>query len=86
MASRVLLSMMILVLVFAGMVTGSGNPGVAQNKGADETESALPWELGLYAGSRSCIECHEKFYKLWSTSRHGLAMQPYSAEFAAREL
>jgi tetratricopeptide (TPR) repeat protein len=35
-----------------------------------------------YAGSRSCRECHEKFYKLWSTSMHGLAMQPYTAEFA----
>ncbi len=35
-----------------------------------------------YAGSSSCRECHEKFYKLWSTSMHGLAMQPYTPEFA----
>ena len=34
------------------------------------------------AGSSSCRSCHEKFYQLWSTSHHGLAMQPYSAEFA----
>jgi Tfp pilus assembly protein PilF len=86
MASRALVTMVIVVLVLAGMLAGSRNSGVAQNKGTEEAESALPWELGLYAGSRSCIECHEKFYKLWSTSRHGLAMQPYSAEFAAREL
>ena len=39
-----------------------------------------------YAGSQSCRECHEKFYRLWSTSRHGLAMQPYTAEFAQKEL
>jgi tetratricopeptide (TPR) repeat protein len=39
-----------------------------------------------YAGSISCRECHERFYKLWSTSRHGLAMQPYSSEFAKAEL
>ena len=39
-----------------------------------------------YAGSRSCIECHEKFYGLWSTSRHGLAMQPYNADFAKAKL
>jgi tetratricopeptide (TPR) repeat protein len=39
-----------------------------------------------YAGSVSCRECHEKFYQLWSTSRHGLAMQPYTAEFARKEL
>jgi tetratricopeptide (TPR) repeat protein len=39
-----------------------------------------------YAGSRSCIECHERFYHLWSTSFHGLAMQPYSRRFAATKL
>jgi tetratricopeptide (TPR) repeat protein len=39
-----------------------------------------------YAGSVSCRECHEKFYRLWSTSRHGLAMQPYTAEFAKKSL
>ena len=32
------------------------------------------------------MECHEKFYKLWSTSKHGLAMQPYTAEFARGQL
>jgi tetratricopeptide (TPR) repeat protein len=39
-----------------------------------------------YAGSSSCRECHEKFYKLWSTSMHGLAMQPYTTEFAKAQL
>ena len=39
-----------------------------------------------YAGSKSCMECHERFYQLWSTSKHGLAMQPYSAEFAKTKL
>jgi tetratricopeptide (TPR) repeat protein len=39
-----------------------------------------------YAGSSSCRECHEKFYELWSTSMHGLAMQPYTSEFAKTRL
>jgi len=39
-----------------------------------------------YAGSRSCIECHERFYRLWSTSFHGLAMQPYTQALAASKL
>lgn len=34
-----------------------------------------------YAGSASCRECHEKFYKLWAPSQHGLAMQPVTREF-----
>ncbi|HET7317832.1 MAG TPA: tetratricopeptide repeat protein [Nitrospirota bacterium] len=39
-----------------------------------------------YAGSSSCRECHEKFYTLWSSSMHGLAMQPYTSEFAKARL
>ena len=39
-----------------------------------------------YTGSLGCRECHEAFYEKWATSHHGLAMQPYSAEFAAAEL
>ena len=41
---------------------------------------------GQYAGSRSCRQCHERFYELWAPSHHGLAMQPYTAEFAESEL
>ena len=43
-------------------------------------------QLASYAGSSSCRECHEKFYTLWSTSMHGLAMQPYTPEFAKARL
>ncbi len=39
-----------------------------------------------FAGSKTCYDCHAKFYDLWSTSRHGLAMQTYSPEFAKKEL
>ena len=55
----------------------------AQVKPADP---GLLQELSLYAGSKSCIECHGKFYQLWATSRHGLAMQPYTPEFARANL
>jgi len=41
---------------------------------------------GQYAGSVSCRQCHEDFYKLWAPSHHGLAMQPYTAEFAQANL
>jgi tetratricopeptide (TPR) repeat protein len=39
-----------------------------------------------YTGSTSCRKCHEKFYKLWAPSHHGLAMQPYTAELARNKL
>jgi Flp pilus assembly protein TadD len=37
-------------------------------------------------GSASCRECHEKFYELWSTSHHGLAMQPFTPQLARSKL
>jgi tetratricopeptide (TPR) repeat protein len=39
-----------------------------------------------YAGSKSCRECHERFYGLWSSSMHGLAMQPYTEALARERL
>lgn len=62
--------------LFAGFRPGAVL--AAENPAAPKSEG--------YAGSVSCRECHEKFYQLWSTSRHGLAMQPYTSEFARKEL
>ena len=39
-----------------------------------------------FTGSASCRECHEKFYTLWATSHHGLAMQPVTEAFASQAL
>jgi len=39
-----------------------------------------------YVGSSSCRECHEYFYELFTPSRHGKAMQPYTKEFAHKYL
>jgi len=50
-----------------------------------ENRTLVP-KSGTYTGSVSCRECHEKFYKLWAPSHHGLAMQPYTAEFARTRL
>ena len=53
-------------------------------------DDALPAEAqkpqDALAGSSSCRECHESFYKLWASSRHGLAMQPYTPTFAKENL
>ncbi len=38
-----------------------------------------------FAGSESCIECHERFYHLWSSSHHGKAMQPVNRRFFETE-
>ena len=41
---------------------------------------------GEYTGSKSCRQCHERFYQLWASSHHGTAMQAYSDAFAAANL
>ncbi len=70
-------------LIALSLICGSGHLALAQ---AQPANPAPPPELSLYAGSKSCLVCHEKFYRLWSTSRHGLAMQPYTPEFAKANL
>ena len=39
-----------------------------------------------YVGSRSCIECHERFYHLWAPSFHGLAMQGVDSTFISDQI
>ena len=39
-------------------------------------------EQGEYVGSSDCRRCHERFYELWSTSHHGLAMRAFSGTLA----
>ena len=41
---------------------------------------------GTFTGSQTCRECHEKFYGLWSTSFHGLAMQPVTDALVQKDL
>ena len=39
-----------------------------------------------YSGSVQCRDCHEEFYRLWSSSHHGLAMQPFTPALAREQL
>ena len=72
----VILSLAVCIWLWGGL---GEFPAIGQEK------KPAPKVLG-YAGSVSCRECHEKFYQLWSTSMHGLAMQPYTPEFAGVQL
>ncbi len=68
------LGLMVSILVAMVWTIGISTSFVANAKPASEPNG--------FAGSVSCRKCHEKFYKLWSTSFHGLAMQPYTSDFA----
>lgn len=54
--------------------------------GEDAPSGASGPDASAFAGSPSCRACHERFYELWASSRHGTALQPYTAAFAAAEL
>ncbi|MBN2025106.1 MAG: ammonia-forming cytochrome c nitrite reductase subunit c552 [Pirellulales bacterium] len=74
-----------LLVVVAGCQRAArddGEPGadsIRRESVQSAGEAAQPRPL---AHSKTCRDCHEDFYKLWATSRHGLAMQPYTAAFA----
>lgn len=90
------LTMSFAVLVTVSVVTLAGGAlavDVAAEAGQVDgdprgtpSDSAAGQESPTLVGSVSCRECHERFYKLWGASHHGLAMQPYTAEFAAANL
>lgn len=79
----VLVMMILLVLIPAGILA---QPAPSNSVAGNQTLQALNQHPAAYVGSASCRECHEKFYTLWSTSFHGLAMQPYTPELAKSKL
>ena len=62
----------------AYLCIGSEMPAIAKKNVA----AAPPAAITAFTGSTGCRSCHEKFYQLWSTSFHGLAMRPYNDAFA----
>jgi tetratricopeptide (TPR) repeat protein len=89
----------ILVALVGLTIAGCGQPNrqPAEDAGASassvkakatETAKQLPKQVppDPFAGSKACADCHADFHKLWVSSWHGLAMQPYTADFARREL
>ncbi len=73
----------LIVLIMVTLIIGSWRQAMAETP---NKEKGAAVHSPAFTGSSSCRECHEKFYKLWSTSMHGLAMQPYTPEFATAHL
>ncbi len=76
-------SLVLIILVCVGLfivsVNTDYNPVPAAESYASHKENG-------YTGTASCRECHEKFYKLWSSSHHAKAMQPFSEDLASLKL
>ena len=81
----------LIVLLPAGCIAGCGRGNTSeppQPQATDAPGMSPPSQepASRFAGSKTCRDCHEDFYKLWSTSWHGLAMQPYTPQFAKAQL
>lgn len=69
----------------AGLVAGcgkTGSPGASSSSA--QPSNKLQTAKAAYTGSAACRECHPRFYQLWSTSFHGLALQPYTPELGKK--
>ncbi len=58
----------------------------ASRTGIQPSAGPVPEKTDRFTGSERCRACHEKFYRLWATSHHGLAMQPYTPALARARL
>lgn len=76
-------ALLFVVYVFSGWWTADQSDFVTTTAPASNQSEVTAWE---YVGSVGCRDCHEDFYELWATSYHGLAMQPYTPEFARAHL
>ncbi len=73
-------------ILSACLTVGCRPPSTGQDDGPAAAEGRAGATASGFAGSKSCRDCHEDFYKLWSPSHHGLAMQPYTAALAKANL
>ncbi len=90
MRGRSLVSAMAIVFGCLGMArhaAPSTARGVAASQpAASPTTAPSASTSGAIAGSAGCRDCHAESHDPWAQSRHGLAMQPYSPAFAAKNL
>jgi tetratricopeptide (TPR) repeat protein len=80
--TAVLAALLLPMLLANGIAFSQPPPGSHVGDNA-----ALPEALAAgVTGSVGCRECHERFYQLWSTSFHGLAMQAFTQKLAKEKL
>ena len=68
------------------LVVATGVLLLASGRAPQDHAPPSPAGAARYSGSARCRDCHEAFYHLWSTSHHGLAMQPFLAALAREQL
>jgi len=80
--TTVLAALLLSTLLAAGIAFPQSPAGSPAGDNAAFSETSAP---GV-TGSKGCRECHERFYQLWSTSFHGLAMQAFTPKLAKEKL
>ena len=88
-ARRLRIGLSCLLLVVGAGLAGCGKTSEKPPPQAQAQAAPAPPEAKAataFVGSKTCRDCHEPFYHLWASSRHGLAMQPYTPGFARKEI
>ena len=80
--TTVLAALLLSTLLAAGIAFSQSPSGSPAGDNAVLPEASA---AGV-TGSKGCRECHERFYQLWSTSFHGLAMQAFTPKLAKEKL
>ncbi|NLX14274.1 MAG: tetratricopeptide repeat protein [Phycisphaerales bacterium] len=76
-------ALLLIIYVFSNRRTMDRPDFVTATAPDSKQPETITWE---YVGSAGCRDCHADFYELWAPSFHGLAMQPYTPEFARAHL
>ena len=69
----------VIILYAVAIIVGMACVSCGRNDNAEPDSSG-------YTGTQVCRECHEKFYRLWEPSHHGLAMQSFTASLFRTKL
>ena len=72
--------------VIAGLLVVATGALVSLRARREHKPAPTPPVAARYSGSARCRDCHVEFYRLWSTSHHGLAMQPFTPALASEQL
>ncbi len=73
----------LLIVAVATAAAAGVRPDERGDAGSTRSPQSPPAE---FVGSKHCRDCHQGFYGKWATSRHGLAMRPFTLDFAHEHL
>jgi len=76
----------LVTIASAGILVAIAITALVARRARQDGPASATTATARYAGSVRCRDCHADFYRRWSGSHHGLAMQPFSPALARAQL